>query len=187
MLISENYRQLNKDLHAGGSYGQRGDRWAEAVQVLLDRYQPSTILDYGCGAGALGRALNRPIGEYDPAIEGKDGPPAPADMVVCTDVLEHIEPECLDDVLDDLRSVTRKQLFAVISTRPAAKKLVDGRNAHLIIEPWPWWEARIRPRFDILELSVDPEETRAVLAPRTLMSKMRSFFGLSPVKPAIRP
>jgi len=32
--------------------------------------------------------------------------PSPASFVACIDVLEHIEPELLDNVLDDLRRVT---------------------------------------------------------------------------------
>jgi 2-polyprenyl-3-methyl-5-hydroxy-6-metoxy-1,4-benzoquinol methylase len=165
MLISEGYRQLNKDLHGGGSYGQRGDRWLKAVQHLIEKVRPETILDYGCGQGALGRDLGRPIAEYDPAIEGKDRLPAAADLVVCTDVIEHVEPECIDEVLDHLQSVTKKCLFAVISTRPAAKVLADGRNAHLIVESWEWWKNKLRVRFNIAKLVVDPGEVRLVLTP----------------------
>jgi len=33
--------------------------------------------------------------------------------------------------------------FLVIATRPAAKKLADGRNAHLIVEPASWWLPRL--------------------------------------------
>lgn len=165
MLISDAYRDMNKNLHAGGCYGQSGDRWLASVQLLIDKFEPETILDYGCGQGALGRALGRPLAEYDPAVPGKDQLPAPADLVVCTDVMEHIEPELIDGVLDHLRSVTKRYLFAVISTRPARKILPDGRNAHLIVEPWEWWEAKLRPRFRFIKLAVDPQEVRVLLAP----------------------
>jgi len=116
------------------------------------------ILDYGCGQRTLEQALGFPIRNYDPAIPGLDTPPEPADLVVCTDVLEHIEPECLDDVLDDLRRVTRKVGFFVIANRPAKKILPDGRNAHLIQEGIDWWRPRIAARFALHQIGVQPDE-----------------------------
>ena len=172
MLISDAYRQLNKDLHAGGRYGRKGDKWLGTVQHLILRFKPETILDYGCGQGALGRELGRPIAEYDPAIEGKQSLPQPADLVICTDVIEHIEPELIDDVLDHLQSLTRKALFAVISTRPANKFLADGRNAHLIVQPWPWWQEKVALRFRIEEAVVEPTQVKLVLTPLGKLAAM---------------
>ncbi|GAA4745441.1 hypothetical protein GCM10023264_08550 [Sphingomonas daechungensis] len=163
MTISEQYRQLNKHLHELGSYGRKGDKWAARVRELIGEYQPTTILDYGCGQGALGRALGIPIREYDPAIAGKDQPPEKADLVVCTDVLEHVEPAHLDAVLDDLKRVTGRCLFAVISTRPAKKTLADGRNAHQIVEEWTFWEERLSRRFRIEAHSANHKEVEVVL------------------------
>lgn len=60
-------------------------------------------------------------------------------MVACVDVLEHIEPDLLDNVLDDMTRVTEVILFASIDTGPAMKSLSDGRNAHLIQQPMSWW------------------------------------------------
>ncbi len=82
--------------------------------------------------------------EYDPAIEGKDGRPVFADLVVCTDVLEHIEPDRLDNVLTHLRTLARRAVFVVINTQPSNKTLTDGRNAHLIVEPAVWWYERLQ-------------------------------------------
>jgi hypothetical protein len=69
--------------------------------------------------------------------------PGFADLVVCTDVLEHVEPELLDTVLRHLRSLARKAVFVVIATRPSNKTLSDGRNAHLIVETAEWWIAHL--------------------------------------------
>jgi hypothetical protein len=55
-------------------------------------------------------------------------------MVACIDVLEHIEPKLLENVLDDLQRVTREIGFFTVSTVLAEKTLADGRNAHLIVE-----------------------------------------------------
>ena len=163
MLISSSYLSLNKTLHDQGSYGRKGDKWTSRVLELIDQFKPETILDYGCGQGALGRSLNQQIAEYDPAIAGKNMLPDPADLVICTDVMEHIEPELLDNVLDHLRSVTRQVLFAVICTRPAKKFLADGRNAHLIVEPWEFWESKLACRFTILHTDIHQKEIEVLL------------------------
>jgi len=131
-------------------YGGRGDKWAGVVLQLAMEYQVTSILDYGCGEGSLAKALrSQPvpgmrIDEYDPAIPGKDHPPEFADLVVCTDVLEHIEPDRLNSVLQHLRMLTRKALWVVISTKDSNKTLSDGRNAHLIIRPRTWWKKKLR-------------------------------------------
>ena len=66
------------------------------------------------------------------------------------DVLEHIEPECLDEVLDHLARITGKILFVAISTIPAKRYLTDGRNTHLIIREGDWW----RPQFEARDFTV---------------------------------
>ena len=91
------------------------------------------------------------VREYDPAIFGKDDPPEPADMVYCGDVLEHVEPECVDAVLDDLARVTGKIGLVQLSTQPALKILPDGRNTHLTIHPAEWWMTKLRQRFRLAE------------------------------------
>ena len=81
------------------------------------------------------------------------GTPNPADIVACTDVLEHIEPECLEDVLADLRQVTKRLGFFTIATRPAKKFLADGRNAHLIQQDAKWWIERLWKHFKIQQFN----------------------------------
>jgi hypothetical protein len=110
------------------------------------------VLDYGCGKGTLAASISDyEVWEYDPAIEGKDEIPPPRDLVVCTDVLEHIEPDCLDAVLDDIKRCTVKLALLTIACRPAKKLLEDGRNAHLIQEGYRWWLPKIWQRFDLVQ------------------------------------
>jgi 2-polyprenyl-3-methyl-5-hydroxy-6-metoxy-1,4-benzoquinol methylase len=152
MRISDRYRDANRELHATNvKYGTSGAKWSRKVAELAAAMSSPTILDYGCGKGLLKAALPAlNIVEYDPAIPGKDAEPERADLVVCTDVLEHIEPDCLDDVLGHLKELTIQQAFFNIATRPAVKSLPDGRNAHLIIEPAEWWRPRIEKYFEII-------------------------------------
>jgi len=153
MLITEEYRELNRELHAKGNYGLSGSKWATMVHDICLKREARSLLDYGAGRGTLKRALeaNAPLPymvlEYDPAIEGKETKPLRADIVVCGDVLEHVEPWCLPEVLDDIKNISRDTVFLVIATRPATKTLADGRNAHLIIERAQWWLPRLLDRW----------------------------------------
>ncbi len=158
MKITPEYRELNRTLHqTRPEYGVSGERYAELVLGACEVIHSRDILDYGCGKRTLEKALGFPIRNYDPCIEGLDAAPEPADLVVCTDVLEHVEPDCLDDVLDDLKRVTRRLGLFVIATRPARKTLPDGRNAHLIQRPEAWWVGRLRERFEVIDLKRQPE------------------------------
>jgi hypothetical protein len=85
--------------------------------------------------------------------------------VVCTDVLEHIEPELLDFVLDDLRRVTRKVGFFVIHTGASTKTLADGRNTHLIQQPREWWHLKLARFFRVAQIQQAGPELYCVVAP----------------------
>lgn len=150
MLISDAYRTLQSQYHSDRpDYGMSGHRWAERIKTWAEQLQSREILDYGCGKQTLQKSLPFPITNYDPCTPGYDALPAPHDFIVCTDVLEHIEPECLDAVLDHLSELTKKLVFLAVATRPAKKFLPDGRNAHLIQEDPEWWMAKIFCRFDV--------------------------------------
>ena len=91
-------------------------------------------------------------------------------MVTCIDVLEHIEPEYLEDVLDHLEELTEVVLFASIHTGPAGKTLDDGRNAHLIQKPMEFWLPKIWERFAIQTVQVmSPHEFFVIANNRALM------------------
>ena len=85
---------------------------------------------------------------YDPAYP-EYGAPQPADLVTCIDVLEHVEPECLDAVLKELTRITVRLGFFTVHTGPAMKFLSDGRNAHLIQWPLNWWVDRLSQHFTV--------------------------------------
>lgn len=174
-LISPDYLQEQIRLHdSPRGYGGRGKKWSTQVNALAWTYDCQSILDYGCGEGSLAVFLliakrASDIREYDPAIPGKDALPDPADLVVCTDVLEHVEPDRIDAVLTHLCGLARKVLFVVISLVETAKTLSDGRQAHILLKDPAWWRAAFDARgFDVRdELQVKPEKQwAAVLLPR---------------------
>lgn len=150
--ISEDYRKQNQKLHeTNAGYGTSGHAYADAVSKIAALYKAESILDYGCGKGTFKKALPAlNIKEYDPCIPGKDSEPEPADIVLCNDVLEHIEPECLEAVIKDLGRVTKKLGIFVVDLFPAEKKLPDGRNAHLILETDTFWRYQIEKYLEVV-------------------------------------
>ncbi len=168
-LISPEYAALNAQLHRENiGYGVGGGKHADIVQKLCKSLDTRSVLDYGCGKGYLAKSLDFPIWEYDPAIPGKDASPRPADLVVCTDVLEHIEPERLAFVLADLRRCVKKIGFFVIHTGPAGKTLPDGRNTHLIQRDKGWWRGALKKFFAVGDITERGPLLYVTVAPKAM-------------------
>src|SRR6185295_7420622 len=162
-LISEEYRLLNQKIHQSEpAYGIYASKHAKLVMDVAAALKTSSILDYGCGKGRLAEAIPFPIWEYDPAIPGKDKSPRPADVVACFDVLEHIEPDKLKFVLDDLKRCIKQVGFFIIHSGAASKTYANGKNTHLIQENVSWWRRRIERFFSIgsvKEILIAPAKT----------------------------
>jgi hypothetical protein len=151
MLISDAYKREQEALHAKGNYGTASLQFGQIVSALVEATDAKTLLDYGCGSMQnLKTVLDCDVlyQGYDPAIPAFSQK-QPADFVACIDVLEHIEPDLLDNVLDDLLMLTDKWAFFTVHTGPAVKTLSDGRNAHLIQKSPAWWLPRLLLRWDL--------------------------------------
>lgn len=150
-VITDEYRKLNETLHQTNKhYGTSGHLYANEILKICMNTNTKDVLDYGCGKCTLANNLPFPIKNYDPAIRQFHEEPDPADLVACTDVLEHIEPELLDNVLTHMKSKVKKAVYLAIATRPAQKTLADGRNAHLIVKDGQYWFNKISEYFQIL-------------------------------------
>jgi len=160
MKISDAYKAEQELQHIDPDYGQASVTYAPIVSQMCNRMRITELLDYGCGKARLMEHLDviqqMKIQCYDPAIPERAGEPIPMQMVTCIDVLEHVEPECLEAVLDDLVRVTDMVIFLTICSLPAERTLSDGRNAHLIQKPMEWWLDKIMTRFDVQTLQVMP-------------------------------
>ncbi len=166
-LISEDFCELNAKLHRDNpTYGAGGAKHTATVLALAKSINTTSVLDYGCGKGLLAASLPFPIWEYDPAIPGKDATPRAADLVVCTDVLEHIEPEKINYVIGDLRRCVIKGGYFVIHLGPAQKTYADGRNTHLIQESPKWWETRLAEHFKIGKTYTIGHELHVIVGPK---------------------
>jgi len=155
--ISDEYRKMQQELHQNPNYGVASLAFAPLVADLIRQTGVRSVSDYGAGKKNLLKGLSEAgIGgiqylPYDPAFP-EYGQPQPADLVCCIDVLEHIEPELIDNVIAELARITTGLGFFSIHMGPAAKVLSDGRNAHLIQQPSSWWLPRLVQHFEILQL-----------------------------------
>jgi hypothetical protein len=151
--ISESYRKQQEQLHRNPNYGMASVQFAPFVSRLVNQLQIEELLDIGAGKCRLFENLQADhklrLQAYDPAIPELASEPVPMQMTTCIDVLEHVEPELLDDFLDFLAEKTLEIGFFTIHTGPAMKTLPDGRNAHLIQEGAEWWLPQIMRRFDL--------------------------------------
>lgn len=157
LTISEEYRKMQQELHENPNYGIASLSFAPIVAELIRKAKIQSVSDYGAGKKNLMKGLQKAgiqtieYKPYDPAFP-EYGDAQAADLVCCIDVLEHIEPELIENVLKELARLVTKYGFFSIHMGPAAKILSDGRNAHLIQEPSSWWLPRICQHFEIMQM-----------------------------------
>lgn len=149
MTVSVEYKQQLQQYHkTNHAWGTGCHAFKDTIFGKLRKLGGVSILDYGCGKGTLKKSLkertNVNVFEYDPGIPGKEiVPKGKFDLVVCRDVLEHVEPDMIDDVLQEIADKARLGVWLMIHTKPAGAVLPDGRNAHLIQEGMKWWSQRL--------------------------------------------
>jgi hypothetical protein len=155
-VITDAYKRVLRDTREQGPTWGGSRRHAAPVLSWLERLglYRAELLDFGCGTGAFGAELERLapgryiVCGYDPSVPGKDKvPPGPFAGVICTHVLEHVEPELLDATLAEICALARRLVYIEIPHGPAGRTLIDGRNAHLIQQPARWWFNTLRAAF----------------------------------------
>jgi Methyltransferase domain len=147
-LISPEYQALLQRQHTETKWGaDKGYRHLNEVMEVITLSRSKTVLDYGSGRESLRTDLEPmgfPVACYDPGTS-RTALPGPADLVVCGDVLEHIEHDKLDAVLEHIFSLAQRAVYLIIALRQAKAPLVDGSPAHLIVEDSAWWMAKLQP------------------------------------------
>ena len=134
------------------------------LMSLVKENDCKTLLDYGCGKAipydkdrCKEVDLRHPIQKlcnlksfdlYDPAYEKYATlPDKKYDIVVCTDVLEHIAEQDIDYVLTQILSRSNKVVFLNISCQPALKHFKEGKfkgkNVHISVFDPSWWGHKI--------------------------------------------
>lgn len=125
-------------------------QYADEIGHIINDTRALTLLDYGCGAGCayeephnlhLRWGVQKPY-LYDPAFdEHRVLPACTFDGVLCSDVLEHVHAADAPELIARLFARSRLFVWASVCTRPAKKTFKDGRNMHVTVRPFAWWQA----------------------------------------------
>ena len=127
--------------------------------ILRKHSYITTILDFGAGKGSLGRYIRERLDrtlewtDYDPGIPGIDELPyGTFDMVISSDVLEHVEPEKVEAVIQLLADKTKTVLVTDISCIYTGFTFgagpFEGQDLHLSVHEPRWW----REKFEAIDL-----------------------------------
>ncbi len=162
--IETEMTSLNKALHESNKeFGNRPEDSAlseflpKAIRLLHKIGICNSILDYGAGKGTLISRLTKELPMdikllgYDPAIHKFDKKPREkVDLLLCLDVLEHIDISVIDEVINDIHSLCTYLSYIVIDLQPAVKVLPDGRNTHILLAPPEWWVSKFAHHFPVV-------------------------------------
>ncbi len=165
MAITPEYQEVLLGLHKNYTWGYTGGKYAgKTVLNLLKEFpEIETILDYGCGDGSLKKWIEeKDITDkkwtlYDPGIpEYKNIPQGKFDLVITTDVLEHVEEIMLNKVLAHLRELTGRFLYNEIACYFSGTSFADGpyagQDLHINMKPPDVWSKRLCHRDFSIEV-----------------------------------
>jgi hypothetical protein len=133
----------------------------EPIGYLIKQTGATTALDFGSGKGQLYQnAADYPANSryktisgwgnavvtcYDPGYQAFSAPvEGQYDVVISTDVVEHIPEQDLAWVLEKIFAYATQAVYIVAACYPAQKRLPDGSNAHCTLQPPKWWVGKIQ-------------------------------------------
>jgi len=154
--LTDNYKKQLEQLHGCNKMGKNSRRKTPKlfnIPEFLQTYNPVSIIDYGCGSGSLVNYLSKDyplVHGYDPCVRHYcKYPKRVYDVLISMDVLEHIEPDFLDENLKDIDKLFSKAAYLDIHTSASPTLLPDGRNAHLIQEQPDFWREKILSNMNV--------------------------------------
>lgn len=134
-----------------------------AIEARREGQLPS-LLDYGCGKGAMlaqlkRRGLFRFLRGYDPAVEAFEARPTQRyDIVLCLDVLDQTENDFVTALIEDVAQFTLQfALFDVISKQVATL-------SHLPVRSFAEWQDLISRCMEIRAAWPRPATEEELLA-----------------------
>lgn len=156
-MIYESLIEATK-FHANNISNWIGESLAEykhEIYKIIKEKNIKTILDYGCGKATFHKILfnnkkipgspqNINITGYDPCVPNfEKRPEGKYDLVLCIDVMEHVQEDKIDEVLKDIFSFSTN-VFLTITCYPATQTLLNGKNAHYTVKDPDWWKEKLK-------------------------------------------
>lgn len=143
-----------------------GERTAELFVRVAEPNRRTIIADLGCGTGRGGKAVRFLSGcnviyvdfapncldvPEDSFVQADLARPIPikADIGYCCDVMEHIPPAQVDDVLRNVCAVAPRVFFQIALFADNMGKLI-GQTLHLSVHPAAWWLAKLQTFGQVL-------------------------------------
>ena len=175
-------RLLHEDGHFG-IHGYTDIEWSarSIISLICTLQRPVTVLDYGAGAGTYAEAVHKvlswaKVSCYDPFYpKWKDlTDPEIHDVVNCTDVMEHVELECVENTLKYIAQRARFMALFSIGTEDAIKTLPDGRNAHITQKSPRWWADKLREHFAIVDYALTDGMVLFACQPIDMTERLRA-------------
>lgn len=135
------------------------ERHFDHIRDMLANRRFGLVVDFGCGTA---RALKRIEDELHHEILGIDFvnatengvpfvkanlwqlPDIDGDYGICCDVMEHIPPERIDDVLGGIRASVRGHVFFSICSEPECFGREIGESLHVSLYSPEWWAAKLQ-------------------------------------------
>lgn len=150
-----NYAKSYRAMHQANAKvfsGHLDPEFADHIARLVRETDAATLLDWGSGKGYqyLADRVHERWGGILPTcydvgvVQLTRRPTGTFDGVICTDVLEHIRPDDVNDVIAELVGYARRFLYVNVCCRESGRTFPDGENVHLTVRPPDWWRRRFR-------------------------------------------
>ena len=146
----------------------------ELVDLIEQQLQPTgLLLDFGCGSGRAAlelskrghdvllidfadncrdeEAMHLPFLEWDVC----EVMPPTAQFGMCCDVMEHIRPDDVMRVLDNIMHAARCVFFSIGTVPDHLGALID-QSLHLTVRPHEWWKTML-DGFGVIEFEQEME------------------------------
>lgn len=134
------------------NYGKTSIKLYDMLKKIINDLNILSVLDYGCGKSKLLDLIKKnkkiKIYRYDPAIKKYSKlTKNKTDLVICTDVLQHVPLYDLDRVLKEIKSKGIYILFYIKCTNHKTK-LPNGTYANCTVYDKKWWLEKLSNYYD---------------------------------------
>ena len=143
------------DIPSGGKVIDFGTGTGRGAKIIHDHGHPVVMIDLAdnCLDPDVKKALDPNFRFIEECLW--DELYITGDYAYCTDVLEHIPTEKVDDVLKNIVKSCPKG-YLNISTIDDYFGKITGEPLHLTVEPWSWWVEKVGEFTTVAKLRINP-------------------------------